>query len=102
MKLIGIIILAAVIVFFTGVAQASTVQVLIKDFKFRPDTITINKGDVVTWTHPGPASHTVKFADSESPILKNGATYSKTFNQAGTFNYQCGIHPYMKGTVIVK
>lgn len=102
MKLIGIIILAAVIVFFTGAASASTAQVLIKDFKFRPDTITIQKGDTITWTHPGSASHTVKFSDSESPILKDGGTYSKTFNEAGTFDYSCGIHPYMKGRVIVK
>lgn len=102
MKLAAIIILVAVIVFFTGVASASTEQVLIKDFKFRPDKITIKQGDTITWTHPGPASHTVKFADSESPILKNGSSYSKTFNKTGTFNYECGVHPYMKGTVIVK
>lgn len=102
MKLVGVIVLLAVIVFFTGAAQASTTQVLIKDFKFQPDTITIKKGDTVTWTHPGQASHTVKFAGSESEILKNGASYSKTFNQAGTFDYECGIHPYMKGKVIVK
>jgi plastocyanin len=102
MKLAVIIILAAVVISFTGIASAGTAQVLIKDFKFQPDRITINRGDTVTWTHPGPASHTVKFADSESPILKNGGTYSKTFNQAGTFSYECGIHPYMKGTVIVQ
>lgn len=102
MKLLVVIILAAIIVSFTGVANAGTTQVLIKDFKFRPDQITIQKGDTVTWTHPGDASHTVKFADSESQILKNGGTYSKTFNQAGTFDYTCGIHPYMKGKVIVR
>lgn len=102
MKLVGIIILAVAIVFMTGLASASTQQVLIKDFTFRPAQITIQKGDTVTWTHPGPASHTVKFSDSESPILKNGSQYSKTFNEVGTFNYECGIHPYMKGTVIVK
>lgn len=102
MKIATVIILAAVIVFFTGAASAGTANVLIKDFKFQPDQITIQKGDTMTWTHPGPASHTVKFADSESSILKNGATYSKTFNQTGTFDYECGIHPYMKGKVIVQ
>ena len=101
MKLVTVIILAAAILFLSGFAQADNAQVLIKDFKFQPDTITIKKGDTVTWTHPGPASHTVKFADSESPILKDGGTYSKTFDQAGTFDYICGIHPYMKGKVIV-
>jgi len=102
MKLAIVILMAALVLSFSGVATANTAQVLIKDFKFQPPQITIKKGDTITWTHPGPASHTVKFADSESPILKNGSTYSKTFDQAGTFDYSCGIHPYMKGTVIVQ
>lgn len=102
MKLIAIIIMAALMVSFTGVATAGTAQVLIKDFKFQPESITIQKGDTVTWTHPGTADHTVKFADSESQVLKNGGTYSKTFNQAGTLDYSCGIHPYMKGKVVVR
>jgi plastocyanin len=101
MKLGALIITVAVLVFFTGVASASMEQVLIKDFKFQPASITIKKGDTVTWTHPGPVSHTVKFKDSESPILKNGGKYSKTFDKTGTFDYECGVHPYMKGTVIV-
>jgi amicyanin len=102
MKLALIIILAVAVLFFTGIATANTAQVLIKDFKFQPDQITVRKGDTVTWTHPGPASHTVKFADSESPVLSNGASYSKTFNEPGTYDYICGIHPYMKGQVIVQ
>jgi plastocyanin len=102
MKLALVILLAVAVVLSTGLATANTAQVLIKDFKFQPDQITIQKGDTITWTHPGPASHTVKFADSESPILKNGSTYSKTFNSIGTFPYSCGIHPYMHGNVTVK
>lgn len=102
MKLILACVLIVAVLLLSGVAQASTAQVLIKDFKFQPATITINKGDTVTWTHPGPATHTVKFSDSESPGLTKGGTYSKTFDKTGTFNYECGIHPYMKGTVIVK
>jgi plastocyanin len=102
MKLAWIMILAIAVALLTGAASASTQQVLIKDFKFQPQQITINKGDSIVWTHPGPATHTVKFSDSESPGLTKGGTYSKTFNQVGTFNYECGIHPYMKGTVIVK
>jgi plastocyanin len=102
MKLVPIIILAAVLTLSTGIATADTAHVLIRHFQFQPDTVTIKKGDTVTWTHPGTVAHTVKFADSESPVLTNGASYSKTFNQTGTFHYECGIHPQMKGTVIVK
>lgn len=101
MKLIAIIILAAAIAFFIGVASASPAEVSIKDFQFSPAQITVQKGEKVIWTNTGQTSHTVKFADSESPILKSRETYSKTFDKAGTFNYSCGIHPYMKGTVVV-
>ena len=101
MKLLAIIIMAALVVSFTGVATAGTAEVLIKDFKFQPESITIQTGDTVTWTHPGTADHTVKFADSESQVLKNGGTYSKTFDHPGFPDYICGIHPYMKGRVIV-
>jgi len=79
------------VLFLTGIASAATEQVLIRRGQFQPSEITINKGDTVTWMHPGPTSHTVKFADSESPVLMNGGTYSKTFDQTGTFNYECGI-----------
>jgi plastocyanin len=102
MKLSLIILLALAVVVSTGIASANTAQVKIDNFKFIPDQITIRRGDTVTWTHPGPASHTVKFADSESPVLSNGAQYSKTFNAPGNFDYICGIHPYMKGRVIVQ
>jgi plastocyanin len=102
MKLKILIVLAVAVALFAGLATANTAQVLIKDFKFQPDQITIQRGGTITWTHPEPASHTVKFADSESPILKNGSTYSKTFSKPSTFPYSCGIHPYMHGNVAVK
>jgi amicyanin len=102
MKLVAVILLAAVIVLFTVVTQASTVQVSIKDFKYAPAQITIHKGDTVTWTNLDPVGHDVTFSNSASPTLKTNESYSKTFNQTGTFDYICSIHPYMKGTVIVK
>jgi amicyanin len=101
MKLASLAILAAVLIFFTGVASADTAQVSIKDFKFRPDTVTIKKGDVVAWTNMDPVPHDVKFKDFESTDMKKGKTYSKTFNEAGTFDYSCGIHPGMHGRVKV-
>jgi amicyanin len=102
MKLASLAILAAVLIFFTGMASADTTQVSIKDYKFQPDQVTIKKGDTVTWTNTDPVSHDVKFKDSESPELKKGETYSRKFNEASTFDYLCDIHPYMKGKVIVQ
>jgi plastocyanin len=59
----------------------------------------------VTWTEVGPTEHnTVSKADTplwESDIMQPGDTFSYVFNDAGTFDYWCTIHPEMLGTVIV-
>jgi amicyanin len=102
MKLACLIILTAVLIFYTGIASADTAQVSIKDFQFKPSTVTISKGDTVTWTNMDMVLHDVDFKGSESPELKKGETYSKTFNEPGTFDYLCSMHPGMKGKVIVK
>lgn len=78
---------------------ANTIE--IKDFAFSPDTITVAKGTTVTWTNKDSTSHTVKGTAFTSETLGQGQSYSYTFNEAGTFEYQCGIHPSMRAKVIV-
>ena len=103
MKIACLVILAvAAFIFFTGIATANTIQVNIKDFQFQPSTVTIAKGDTVTWTNLDMVLHDVDFKGSGSPELKKCETYSKTFNEAGNFDYLCSIHPGMKGRVNVK
>ena len=80
---------------------AATNTVDIKDFAFSPDTITVTKGTTVTWTNKDSAAHTVKGTGFISGTLNQGQTYSQTFNEAGTFEYECSIHPGMRGKVIV-
>jgi plastocyanin len=78
--------------------------VIISGFAFDPATITIKVGDTVTWTNQDSVVHTVAADDKSwaSDNLAKGATYSHTFDTAGTFTYLCGVHPTMKGTVIVQ
>ena len=73
----------------------------IKDFAFNPNVVHIAAGGSVTWTNQDGTAHTVKFGDSESSTLGNSATYTKKFDTPGKYDYICGIHTYMKGTVEV-
>ena len=79
----------------------STNAIDIKDFAFNPDTITVTKATTVTWTNKDSAPHTVKGTAFTSETLNQGQSYSYTFNEAGTFEYQCSIHPSMRAKVIV-
>jgi plastocyanin len=83
--------------------EASQVSVNIEGFEFKPASIKIAKGTMVMWANKDNTIHTTSSIEGtwDSKLLKKDDTFSFTFNEPGTFNYQCNIHPSMKGTVIV-
>lgn len=77
--------------------------VTIGDDFFTPANITVSPGTTVTWTWGTGTTHNVTFDDgSTSGDKSNGATFSRTFQLAGTFNYHCTLHLGMNGTVKVQ
>lgn len=89
----------------TMTTKGQTYNISIENFAFDQKTITINKGDTIVWKNIDKAPHQVEgatFKDLKGPIMGYGLTYSFTFNDAGTYDYFCTIHPMMKATVIVK
>ena len=82
----------------------------IREFAFHPVEITLNAGDTVTWTNRDSVRHTVTSEGTGEKELNSGYlgnkpwddTYSHTFNEPGTYNYYCIVHPSMKGTIIVQ
>ena len=103
------VLLAASLLLFGCASQpppeengGNTVTVTIKDFAFSPGTVTIHKGDTVKWVNKEAAVHTISALGFSSPSLRQDATYEHTFNEAGSFNYVCGIPPFMAGRVIAQ
>ena len=85
----------------TSFVSDNTIQ--IKNFAFDPVTITVNVGSTVRWVNQDYAQHRILFSDGmDSNALAVSQSWSRNFDQAGTFDYNCSIHPSMKGTVIVK
>jgi plastocyanin len=80
------------------------VAVTIKDFAFSPSAITVSIGTTVVWTNEDSVSHTIVSETMvfQSGTMPTGDTFSYTFNDKGSFDYHCGIHPSMKGTVTVQ
>jgi plastocyanin len=77
---------------------------------FVPETLTTSTGTTVTWTNEDSTLHTVTSGSPEagnsgtefdSSYLAAGKTFQHPFNTAGTFDYYCTLHPFMKGKVVV-
>jgi plastocyanin len=80
-------------------------DVLINNFAFSPQTVTIKAGMYVIWANQDSAPHTVisdTGSEISSPSLSKGETYVHQFTEAGTYTYHCSVHPSMKGTIVVQ
>jgi plastocyanin len=71
---------------------------------FTPQVVNISVGGSVTWTNNSSLTlHNVTFATlatNNIPSHTSGSN-TRTFNTAGTFDYECTLHGGMTGTVIV-
>ena len=74
-----------------------------------PSKITIKKGDEVTWINEDSAFHSVTSGlyDAPTDLFDSGHMdpfdlYTLTFDDVGTYDYFCTLHPWMEGQVIVE
>jgi plastocyanin len=84
-------------------ALARDVTVTISNFSFAPATTTIAAGDSVTFVNGDDTIHSVIADDGSfhSDGLDTGDKARFTFAKAGRITYHCGLHPFMKGEIIV-
>lgn len=76
------------------------------DLRFEPAEVTVAAGGTVTWQFGG-VPHNVWFTSGahppdDIPELTANASVSRTFTTAGSYDYECRVHPGMTGRVIVK
>lgn len=88
----------SVAAFPAGAAADAKVEVV--NYQFVASTVTIERGDKVTW----------KFKEGKHNVTGNGfksgtkasGKYSHKFEETGTYKYRCTLHqPGMKGVVKV-
>jgi plastocyanin len=106
-------LLAAAIVLGAATATAANRRVAIGHYQWSIPQIHLNLGEHVTWYWVGPDTmHSVtgtsaNDAGSDSdpgqstPRHDLGDTYQLSFNQPGTYTFQCKLHSSVRGSVIV-
>lgn len=86
-----------------GTARAAQLEVKIDNFTFGPQKLTVKVGDTVTWINGDDIPHTVvSTGHFRSKALDTEDKYSFTFTTPGTFEYFCGLHPHMQGSIVVE
>ena len=86
-------------------ASADEVLVIIQDYKFIPQDITLKSGQTLRWENREKRQyHSVWFeelGEEESDYLFPDDSYERSFDKPGVYPYRCGPHPEMLGTVTV-
>lgn len=76
-----------------------------RSYRFEPEAIQIEAGTTVTWTNNDNFTHDVVLLEPEEidiGVVEPGEQVTYTFENAGTYRYQCSFHPQqMQGVVHV-
>jgi plastocyanin len=86
-------------------ATAGGSRVKASNFDFKPGTITIQKGQKVTWKRvKGRHTVTLKNGSFDKVLSKGHPSRSLRLTKRGTFRYYCRFHRSlgMKGKVVVR
>ena len=73
------------------------------DLDYDPRDLTVDLGATVVWTNIGDLPHTVTEVNGvfDSGLILKGDVYERSFDNLGTFDYFCTLHPNMVGSVTV-
>jgi plastocyanin len=86
-------------------ALAAGPVVLMKDYRYQVELVSIAVGETVTWPNRDPEPHNIAILEGPelnvSPEIKQGDTWSMKFKYPGKYHYFCEWHPWMVGDVIV-
>jgi plastocyanin len=84
-------------------AFAQDVRINIKDFMFAPTDLSIPVGTKVTWVNDDQVPHTVMETHKafHSAALDTDDSFTYQFDNAGTFEYFCALHPQMVARIVV-
>jgi len=84
-------------------ASAEEAKVTIDNFAFTPAELTVKPGTTVTFENHDDIPHLVVAVDGayRSKALDTNDKFSIAFDKPGDYAYFCGLHPHMKGKIIV-
>lgn len=87
-----------------GAASAGTQhRIVIEAMQYSPATLEVRRGDTVIWVNKDPFPHTASADGGEfdSREIPAEGTWGMEAARVGTYPYRCGLHPGMRGVLVV-
>jgi plastocyanin len=88
--------------FLAGPSVAVDKWVTMYANEYRPASVTVNRGETVTFVSDDDVPHDAVGRGWSTPILNKGDSYALRFSAVGTYRYTCTIHPEMSGRIVVQ
>ncbi|HSO98390.1 MAG TPA: plastocyanin/azurin family copper-binding protein [Solirubrobacteraceae bacterium] len=86
-------------------AAAGPPHVVMRDLEFNPTAVRARVGQEATWANADSSPHNVRYVSGprfqDSPTIRPGGRFALRLTQAGTIQYYCSLHPWMKATIVV-
>ncbi len=94
----------ATVLLASQAGAATDPEVMIDNFTFSPTPLRVPAGTSVKWTNRDDIPHSVlcMTLGVHSHALDTGDSFTYRFETPGTYDYMCGIHPHMRGQIIVQ
>jgi plastocyanin len=91
------------VLLFPRRSAAEATEIVIDNFTFSPNRLAVKAGATVTWVNRDDMPHSIVCAaiGFHSHALDSDDQISTRFDRPGVFDYICGLHPHMHGTVLV-
>lgn len=84
-------------------ALAAEHTVTIDGTAFAPATLTVQRGDRVTWVNKDPFPHTATARPGfDSGSIAAGGSWTWVADKGGAYDYVCTFHPTMKAKLVVR
>lgn len=79
------------------------VLVEIREYDFSPRDLTVSVGTTVTWSNRDSVPHDATSGEAwGTGLLREDQSASITFDEPGSYDYICTVHPDMTARLIVK
>jgi plastocyanin len=103
-RALGVVVLVGAGTRLAAAREPGDAEIIVDNFTFAPTPLLVKAGATVTWMNHDDIPHSIvcPMLKMKSHPMDTDESFAFRFEQAGTYDYICGLHPHMHGQVVVQ